>query len=88
MLTETTTQLIVHGPYEDGALHGGFFPVFPFLFLLVLVALFVLAGMRRRRWHAAAPRREAETALGERFARGEIDEDEYRTRRAVLREKG
>lgn len=32
------------------------------------------------------PNREAEQVLAERFARGEIDEDEYRRRLALLRE--
>lgn len=89
MPTETMTQLIAHGPVGDGGGHGGFFfPVFPLLFLLLLVTVLVVGGIRRRRWQAAAPRRDAETALGERFARGEIEEEEFRTRRAVLREKG
>ncbi len=89
MLTESMTQLIAHGPYGDGGWHGGFFfPVIPLLFLLLFVGLFIVGGIRRRRWHAEAPRRDAESALGERYARGEIDEEEYRARRAVLREKG
>lgn len=34
----------------------------------------------------ASERARAEAVLAERFARGDIDEDEYRRRRAVLRE--
>lgn len=87
MFTDSLPLLIAHGPHGDGDWNGGFFfPWFPFLFLLVLATFFIVAGVRRRRWQAAAPRRDAESALGERFARGEIDEDEYRSRRAVLRE--
>ena len=89
MLTETVTQRTAHGPHPDAAWHGGFFfPLFPLLFLLVLAAIITTGAIRRRRWMAGAPGRDAESALGERFARGEIDEDEFRARRAVLREKG
>ena len=90
MLTETLTQLTAHGPYDDAAWQGGgfFFPLFPLLFLLIIIGAISFGAIRRRRFAAAAPRRDAESALGERFARGEIDEDEFRARRAVLREKG
>lgn len=88
MHTEIVTTLLAHGPDANSAWQGGgFHPVVPFLFLLLLAAIVLMGAMRRRRWQAGAPRRDAETALGERFARGEIEEDEFRTRRAVLREK-
>ncbi|MDX6215281.1 MAG: putative rane protein [Frankiales bacterium] len=58
---------------------------FPFLFPLVflLVFLVVLRPWRRRRWHGMG----GEHVLAERYARGEIDEDEYRARRQVLRDR-
>ena len=58
--------------------------------LLLLVVLVVgvtilivrnLSGPRR----AAAPNRAAQTVLAERYARGEIDDDEFRRRRDALR---
>lgn len=66
----------------------------PVFWLLVLAGLIVLAVLFARRnrqlwqsggpsaWRAAAG---AEQVLGERFARGEIDETEYRHRLEVLR---
>jgi putative membrane protein len=47
----------------------------------------ITAIVLSRRRHNLAPRREAEAALATRFASGEIGEDEYRSRRAVLRDK-
>lgn len=88
MLTDSLPLLIAHGPHGGSEWDGGFFfPWFPFLFLLVLATVFIVSGVRRRRWQATAPRRDAESVLGERFARGEIDEEEYRTRREVLRDQ-
>ena len=41
----------------------------------------------RRRPSEADPGESAAAALAERYARGEIDEDEYRKRQHVLRER-
>jgi putative membrane protein len=61
---------------------GGWWPIFPLLWFLVIgilvVALFRRGGSRQ-------PNRSAESVLGERFARGEIGEDEYRDRLNVLK---
>jgi putative membrane protein len=60
--------------------------------LVVLVGLVVFAVIRmsagspRPGGSGAASRRSAEDLLAERFARGEIDEQEYRDRRDALRE--
>ncbi|KHK96898.1 hypothetical protein LK09_13735 [Microbacterium mangrovi] len=73
-----------------------FFPWFfliPLFWITVFVLLFVFLG---RRWRRAAaegygpggrntPTRQAETTLAERYARGDIDEVEYRARLEVLR---
>ena len=68
--------------FHDG---GGFwFPLIPLLFLGLGVAAFVVLG---RRWRAPY-RQSGEAVLAERYARGEIDEGEYRARRTVLRAKG
>jgi uncharacterized membrane protein len=86
--TITTLAIADHGPWRD---HDGppeFWPVFPLLWLLVLAAVVATAIVVSRRSRAAQPRCAGETRLAERYAAGEIDEEEYRTRRAVLREKG
>jgi putative membrane protein len=63
--------------------HGhGWWIVFPLLWLLLLATVLVLFWRRGR-----GPRNGGDAAtriLGERFARGEIDADEYRERLAQL----
>ena len=55
------------------------------LIFLALVAVVVVIVVRH--FTTGNPRAgTAEDLLAERFARGEIDDDEYRTRRAALRE--
>ncbi|MBW4041280.1 MAG: SHOCT domain-containing protein [Acidobacteria bacterium] len=68
-----------------------FFFLIPVLWLIVLVVALVLVrrGVRRR-WAiyggpAFGPHRSPEATLSERFANGEIDEVEYRSRLEVLR---
>jgi putative membrane protein len=77
------TTLTAYGPWHhDDA--PGWWPVFPIGFglfwLLVLGGGFYLLS-KRGRWSGGG----AERVLAERYARGEIDEDEYRERLAVLR---
>jgi putative membrane protein len=53
--------------------------------VLVTLVVFWFRGRRRGdRWHAAV---SAEGVLAERYARGEIDVEEYQSRLAVLRER-
>ena len=56
------------------------------LVALVVAAIVVLAraGQRSSRTAVVPSSSSAEDLLAERFARGEIDEDEYRTRLATL----
>ena len=81
------------GDMHDGV--GAGFWVMVVMMLLVLVAVLALLYLLVTRTGAVSGRepggreggaapREAERLLDERFARGEIDEDEYRRRRAVL----
>jgi putative membrane protein len=78
------TALAAHDQYGP----GGWWPIFPIFWLLVFIAVIVFfATMRRRRWHDWNGSRSGHARLAERYAAGEIDEDEYRTRRAVLNEK-
>jgi putative membrane protein len=73
--------LTAHGPWHDGDAPG-WWPVFPIGFglfwLLVLGGGFYLLSKRTKGGGA-------ERVLAERYARGEIDEEEYRERLAVLR---
>ncbi|MGK5556778.1 SHOCT domain-containing protein [Actinomadura kijaniata] len=97
-MTALTTLAAHPGPWRDGPYGGAhdapaWWPVFPIGFGLFWLA--VLAGafylLRRRGWArpatvAADPLAQARSTLAERFARGEIDEDEYLTRSAALRQ--
>ena len=66
---------------------GDWFPWFPLVPLLFFgLWVFVFALVFRRRWRMA-PGQSGEAVLAERYARGEIDESEYRQRRSVLRRK-
>jgi putative membrane protein len=56
------------------------------LIILGIIALVrFLVGPRDRRHSTGSVQSSAEQVLAERFARGEIDEEEYRQRREVLR---
>lgn len=61
----------------------------PLFWILVIVLFFVLAGRRWRRgamgYGPYSGGRSAESTLAERFAKGDIEEVEYRARLEVLR---
>ncbi len=75
-------ELLAHfGP------HGGGFGWFGVFRLLLLVA--IIAGvffLLRRRPGEGREERTGESVLAERYAKGEISEEEYRQRLTVLRE--
>lgn len=78
----TTTLILSAMPAHYG--HGpGWFILIP-IFWILLIGLIVFAARRRHFTHASAG---AESVLRERYARGEIDETEYRQRLEVLRTK-
>jgi putative membrane protein len=52
--------------------------------LLIALAVILVRGLNRPADLAHGPRPSPEQLLGERFARGEIDEEEYRRRLAAL----
>jgi putative membrane protein len=52
--------------------------------LLITLAVVLVRGLNRAAGQADGPRPSPERLLAERFARGEIDEDEYRRRLATL----
>ncbi|QEO13401.1 hypothetical protein FLP10_02460 [Agromyces intestinalis] len=93
MLTTITALAAAHaGPWAAG--FGWVFLLIPLFWILVFVLLFSLLGRRWRRaaWAADgtygppwARGRNAEQTLAERFAQGDIDEQEYRARLEVLR---
>jgi putative membrane protein len=65
---------------------GAWWPIFPILWLLfvaVIIATCVRFGRRHRTYSGT---RAGEAKLAERFAAGEINEQEYRERRSVLKE--
>lgn len=62
-------------------------PVFPILWFLIVVGGIVTAVVVSRRNRDAAGARAGETVLAQRYAAGEIDEEEYAARLAVLRRR-
>jgi putative membrane protein len=75
------------GPWRDGDGGPGWWLLFPIAFGLFWIA--VAAGgfvLLRRRTTPQDPRTKAESLLAERFARGDIDEDEYYSRLATLQQ--
>jgi len=94
MLT-ATTEVLANGPHYGWGGPGPFFFIFPLLWFLLFATVIFLIARRARRgprgawggpWAAhAAAGTDPVTLLGTRFARGEIDEAEYRSRLTVLR---
>jgi len=73
-------------PLADCWHHGGG-PWFLFPLFWIAVIVFVVWMFRRGRWGRpgrAHHHQSAAEVLEHRFARGEIDDDEYRRRRSVL----
>lgn len=77
------------GPFHDGGFGWWALPgilLMVALAVLVVVAVVYLARGRGPGWRVPRPS-SAEELLHERFARGEIDVDDYRSRLATLREQ-
>ena len=84
-LVATGTTVLAENDHWDGP--GAWWPIFPILWLLVIVGIvYAITRFGRRRWDSGGTR-SGETKLAERYAAGDIDEQEYRERLAVLREK-
>jgi putative membrane protein len=84
-----TAAAAVTQDHWDGP--GAWWPIFPIFWLLFLIALISFGFAGRRRWgrlHAMSGQRAGEARLAERFAAGEIDEQEYERRLATLRRLG
>jgi putative membrane protein len=65
----------------------GWWIVFPILWFTLWVGVIAFVITRFRRGGPPWARTSGESVLGERFARGEITADEYRSRRDVLKER-
>ncbi len=80
------------GPYDGPHMwDGGGWMFFGTLMMIVFIAAIVVVVVLMVRWlggtgHGAAPGRTALDILKERFARGEIDKDEFEERRRALGE--
>lgn len=84
MTTHALLALAEHGNRWGGGGGGGWGWI---AWTLVLAAIVTLAIYLSRRRANLEPRRAAEAVIARRFAAGEIEEDEYRSRRAALRDK-
>ncbi len=91
LTTSALAATVATHPYGWGAGGGpGWWIVFPILWFLLFATVVALVARRARRGFGGPWGREGSPAsvLGERYARGEIDEAEYRHRLAVLRGDG
>jgi putative membrane protein len=77
-------ELVNHPGWHDGS-GPGWWVIVPILFWVV--ALSGAGYLIYRNSPARSARGTAERTLADRYARGEIDEDELKRRRAVLRGK-
>jgi putative membrane protein len=78
--------VLAHGDHWNGP--GAWWPIIPLLWLAVIGAFiwfFAVNGRRRMRAWDSTGQRAGESRLAERYASGEIDDDEYARRLAVLR---
>ncbi len=88
-LTTAAMTVATQGPHGGpGWGHTAWWPIFPIVWLLFWVAIIVTAILLVRRNRRERPTRAALTVLGEEFARGNITEEEYEQRLAVLRRLG
>lgn len=91
MLTALLASPALHAGYPGWGWPGPWlFLLIPFFWILIFVIIFAIFG---RRWRGYGPHgpggwggsMSAEQTLSERYARGDIDETEYRARLEVLR---
>ena len=73
-----SSQLLLH---EAAGWHWWFAPFWFLLWIVVIVTILRFAPWRRRRYDRLV---DARAILAERYARGEIDAEEYASRREVL----
>ena len=78
----TAGAVLAHGA---GWGPGAWWPIFPIFWLLFGVAVLFFIFRGRRSWGRSSPEQTAEGVLAERYARGEVSEEEYRERLSVLK---
>jgi putative membrane protein len=64
----------------------GWWVIFPLLWFLFFATIVLFVVFRGRRWRQECGTRSGTARLAERYAAGEIDEQEYRERLSVLEE--
>ena len=75
------------GPGWDGGWSGPWWLLFPLFWILVIgTVIWLVARTRRHESSSASPVERATEILAARYARGEIDTDEYQRRLDVLRD--
>jgi putative membrane protein len=84
-MSYVTESIVAANEHWDGP--GAWWPIFPILWLLVIAAVITTIVMVGRRNRRLVGPRAGEARLAERFASGEITEDEYRQRLSVLKEQ-
>ena len=84
MLTLASPILLADSDHWHGPGWWVIFPIFWLLFLCAVIWFFVFGRRRGCRMDAG---QHGESKLAERFAAGDIGEQEYRERLSVLREK-
>jgi len=86
MMTTLVATATTVADHWDGD-RPDFWPIFPILWFLIIAGGIFTAVMISRRNREASGPRAGEAVLAQRYAAGEIDEEEYTARRAVLRQK-
>jgi putative membrane protein len=87
---EVTMDLITLATHTEHWHDGHWWGIFiPFLwFFLIVGTIYFFSRRARRHGGCGGHRRDSgESVLAERYARGEINENEYRERQRVLRQK-
>ncbi|HZA39184.1 MAG TPA: SHOCT domain-containing protein [Actinomycetota bacterium] len=84
MVTEAAGLLAAHGDWGP----GGWWPIFPIFWILFWGVLIFAFFRFRGGWARGRPMQSAEGVLAERYARGEISDNEYRERLSVLKSTG
>ncbi len=86
MYTLLSTAVAMYPDHWNGP--GWWWPIFPLLWLLLIALLITrFSFLGRRRWRQYGTR-AGEARLAERYAAGEIDEQEYERRLATLKRLG
>ena len=80
-----STVQLADNDHWDGP--GAWWPIFPITWLLIFGAIITTIVVLRRRQWARYGMRSGEARLAERYANGEIDEQEYKNRLAVLKDQ-